>query len=107
MLTVIPAALAFAAEAPQQGPSGILGFLPLIVIFVIFYLFLIRPQQKRAKEHREMLSKITRGDYVITNGGLHGRVTAVSEDTFTIEIAEGVRVKVSKNAVTQRKTAKD
>jgi len=64
---------------------------------------MIRPQQKRAKAHKEMLSKTAKGDYVVTSGGLHGRVSGVSEDVVTVEIAENVRVKVEKNAISKRK----
>ncbi|MBZ0220766.1 MAG: preprotein translocase subunit YajC [Candidatus Methylomirabilis sp.] len=76
---------------------------PLIILFVIFYFLLIRPQQKRAKEHKQMISALQKGDSVITSGGIHGRITAVNEDTVTVEVSEGVRIKVSKEAVTVRK----
>lgn len=76
---------------------------PLIILFVIFYFLLIRPQQKRAKEHKEMLSKVAKGDNVITTGGIHGRVTSVNEDTLTVEIAENTRIKISKDSITARK----
>lgn len=76
---------------------------PLIILFVIFYFLLIRPQQKRAKEHKEMLSKVAKGDNIITTGGIHGRVTAVNEETLTVEIAENTRIKISKDSITARK----
>jgi len=76
---------------------------PLIILFVIFYFLLIRPQQKRAKEHKEMLSQVAKGDNVITTGGIHGRVTSVNEDTLTIEVADNTRIKISKEAITARK----
>ncbi len=76
---------------------------PLIILFVIFYFLLIRPQQKRAKEHKEMLSKVAKGDNIITTGGIHGRVTSVNEDTLTVEIAENTKVKISKDSITARK----
>ena len=88
------------AGGPQQG-GGIMAFLPLIVIFVIFYFLLIRPQQKRAKEHREMVAKLGKGDEVVTSGGMLGRVTDISESYLTVEIAEGVAIKVQRQAVTQ------
>lgn len=97
-------ALAFAEEAPKSGASGIVSFLPIIVLFGIFYFLLIRPQQKRAKEHKEMVSKLGKGDYILSNGGIFGRITAVSEDAVTVEIAENVRVKMSRNAISRRKT---
>ncbi|HHL40777.1 MAG TPA: preprotein translocase subunit YajC [Deltaproteobacteria bacterium] len=76
---------------------------PLIILFVIFYFLLIRPQQKKAREHKEMLGKLTKGDSVITQGGLHGRLTSVGEETVTMEISENVRVKVAKEAIAVRK----
>lgn len=101
-----PVALAY-AEGPQAaapGLSGIMSIAPLIILFVIFYFLLIRPQQKRAKEHKQMLSAIQKGDNVITSGGIHGKVASVNEDSITLEIADGVKVKVSKEAVTVRKS---
>lgn len=77
---------------------------PLIILFVIFYFLLIRPQQKRAKEHKAMLAAIQKGDNVVTNGGIHGRVAAVHEDSVSVEIASGVTVKVSKEAIAVRKS---
>ncbi len=107
MLFVSPVALAFAEEAGGglaiPGIGGLLNIAPLIMLFVIFYFLLIRPQQKRAKEHKEMLRSVQKGDNIITSGGLHGRVTSVAEDSVTVEIAENVRVKVSKEAISGRK----
>ncbi len=102
MLTITPVAVAFAADSSSGGANGFLSFAPIIVLFAIFYFLMIRPQQKRAKAHKEMLSKTAKGDYVITNGGLHGRVTMVSEKTVTIEVADNVRVKIEKGAIAKR-----
>lgn len=99
-----PVATAYAQDAQAAPLSGIMSIAPLIILFVIFYFLLIRPQQKRAKEHRQMISALQKGDNVITSGGIHGRVTAVNDDTVTVEISDGVRIKVSKEAVTARKT---
>jgi len=104
LLTITPVALAFAADSTATGGAGgMLSFAPIIVLFAIFYFLMIRPQQKKAKAHKEMLSKTAKGDYVVTTGGLHGRVSGVSEDTVTVEIAENVRVKVEKGAIAKRK----
>ena len=92
-------ALAWAAPAgaPAGGPGGMLGgFLPLILIFVIFYFLLIRPQQKKAKEHRQMLDTLKRGDKVITQGGIYGVVDQVEQHTLVLKVAENVKVKVGK-----------
>ena len=83
--------------------QGIAQFIPLILIFVIFYFFLIRPQQKRAKEHKEMLSKIRRNDRIVSNGGLIGKVAKVNDDRDELEldIAENVRVKVRRGMIAE------
>ncbi len=81
------------------GSGAFAGFIPLILMFVIFYFLLIRPQQKRTKEHRQMISNLKKGDRVITTGGLHGRITGLDDQTLTLEIADKVRVKVSRGNV--------
>ncbi|MDB5986553.1 MAG: yajC [Nevskia sp.] len=93
---LIPAAYA-QAGAPQPNP--IITFLPLIVAVPVIYFLMIRPQQKRAKEMREMLGKLAKGDEVIITGGLAGRVAVIGEAYLTLEIADNVLVKVQKGAV--------
>jgi preprotein translocase subunit YajC len=83
--------------APQDG--GLLGMLPLLLIFVLFYFMLIRPQTKRAKEHKNMVEALAKGDEVVTNGGLLGRITDVGESFISVKIADGVEVKVQKQSV--------
>ena len=85
--------------APAGAEAGFASLVPLILIFVIFYFLLLRPQMKRAKEHKQMVSALAKGDEVVTNGGLLGRVTKLDENFLTIEIAEGVQVKVQRNAI--------
>ncbi len=82
-----------------EGAAGFGGFIPIILMFVIFYFLLIRPQQKRQKEHRSMISSLKKGDRVITSGGLHGRITGIDDATLTLEIADKVRVKVARTNV--------
>lgn len=89
---------AMAAPAAQQG-NPIMSLLPLIVIFVIFYFLLIRPQTKRAKEHRKMVEAMAVGDEVVTSGGVVGRVTKVGEQFVSVEVADGVELKIQKHAV--------
>ena len=80
--------------------AGIGQFIPLILIFVIFYFFLIRPQQKRVKEHKDMVKNLKRGDEVITSGGIIGKVDRVFEDDrIEVEISDGVKVQVIRNTV--------
>ncbi len=87
---------AFAQGASASTGSQVAPLLVMVVFIVIFYFLLIRPQQKKAKEHQSLVSKLSTGDEVVTNGGLLGRVTDVGEHFVTLEIAEGVRVKVQK-----------
>jgi preprotein translocase subunit YajC len=68
-------------------------------MFVIFYFLLIRPQQKKTKEHRQMISNLKKGDRIVTSGGIHGRITGMDESTITVEIADKVRVKVVRGNV--------
>lgn len=81
----------------QGSPFG--AFIPLILMFVIFYFLLIRPQQKKAKQHKQLLASIKKGDRVISSGGLHGVVTGLADDVVTMEIAPKVRVKVSRGSI--------
>lgn len=82
-----------------QGSAGFSAFLPIIIMFVIFYFLLIRPQQKKNKDQREMISNLKKGDMIVTGGGIHGRVTGVSDTTLTVEIADKVRVKINRSNV--------
>ena len=87
------------AQAGDAG-SGFATILPLVLIFAVFYFLLIRPQQKKAKVHREMLGSIGRGDRVITGGGIMGKVTKVVNDQeLAVEIAEGIKVRVQRSMV--------
>lgn len=89
--------LAWAADAaPGGGPGGIASFLPIILIFVIFYFLLIRPQQKKVKEHQAFVAALKKGDTVVTNGGIHGLITGLTDTVATLEIAENVRIKISR-----------
>ena len=92
---------AHAQAAGGQTGQGILAFLPLVAIIVVFYLFLVRPQNKRAKEQKEMLTKIAAGDEVATAGGILGKVVEVGDQYLTLEIANGVSVKLQKFQVSQ------
>jgi len=89
---------AHAQDAPQADPFGF--FLPMIVIFVAFYFLLIRPQQKRQKEHAALVSALSVGDEVLTAGGILGKVTAVSDHYASLKIADDVEIKVQKSTVT-------
>jgi preprotein translocase subunit YajC len=81
------------------GGSQFMSFLPIILIFVIFYFLLIRPQQKRSKEHRTLLENLKTGEYVLTSGGIYGRITGIKDNTITLEISDKVRVKVNRGNI--------
>jgi preprotein translocase subunit YajC len=87
--------IAFAQAAPGAGgPGPIITILPFILIFVIMYFMVIRPQQKKAREHQDMLSKLKRNDEVMTSGGIYGKVTDLKETVVTLEVAPNVRIRV-------------
>ena len=95
---VFAAAVADAVPASGQ-PSPILQFLPLALLFFVFYFMIIRPQQKKQKDHATMISKMDKNDEVITAGGVHGTIVAVGEQTATVRIADNVKVEVEKGSV--------
>jgi preprotein translocase subunit YajC len=92
---------AWAQDAGAGQSSAWMQLLPLVLIFVVFYFLLIRPQTKRAKEHKEMVGKLQSGDEVVTNGGLLGRITEVGDNFVALEVASGVVIKVQKFQVAQ------
>ncbi|AEB10462.1 preprotein translocase subunit YajC [Desulfobacca acetoxidans] len=98
--TVVDLAYAMAgASGEAGGSSGLLTILPLILMFGIFYVLLIRPQQKKAKEHRSFLENLKKGDKVVTAGGLYGEITGMTDQSVTLEIADRIRVKVGRGYI--------
>ena len=93
--------IAYAQDVPAQGqgPNMLGGIMPMIIIFIIFYFLLIRPQQKRAKEHKIMLSELKRGDKVLTGGGIYGRIQSIKDDVITVEIAENMTIQVNRGYI--------
>jgi preprotein translocase subunit YajC len=96
--------------APANEPGGtaqlLMGILPWVLIFLIFYLLMIRPQQKRVKQHQAAIAAVKKGDEVITGGGIRGKVTKVTEDEAEVEIANGVKVRVVKSTLSHVLSAK-
>jgi len=90
---------AHAETAAAGGDAGFTSLIPLILIMVIFYFLLIRPQQKKLKEHKSMVEATKKGDTVITGGGIIGKVSDVKDDILTVEIADGVKVKVKRETI--------
>lgn len=92
-------ALAQGGQTAAQQANPLMTFLPLIVIFVVFYFLLIRPQSRRAKEHKKMVENLAKGDEVVTNGGVLGRIIDVGDNFVAVEVAENVRIKVQRQSV--------
>ena len=103
LISIAHAQEAADAAASVAGPDLITTFLPIILIFVVFYFLLIRPQQKQIKQHKEMVQALSRGDRVVTAGGIVGTISKVNdaEDELLVEIAEGVKVRVVRGTVSQ------
>jgi preprotein translocase subunit YajC len=101
--------VAYAAEsegAPQGAQGGLLSMLPMLAImFFIFYFLILRPQKKKQQQHDQMLSSISRGDTVITAGGFFGRVSEILDDSYVIEIADGVKARILKSSISTRREA--
>ena len=91
-------AFAQSGATPPAG-AGLASFIPLILIFVVFYFLLIRPQQKKAKEHQAFLGGLKKGDEVVTSAGIHGKITGLTDAIATLEIAEGVRIKITRGSI--------
>ena len=91
----------FLMEVTQKG-NFLLGMMPLIFIFVIFYFLLILPQKKIRKEHQLMLSNLTKGDKIVTNGGIYGMVSQIKDNVVILKIAENIKIEIQKEAVAQK-----
>jgi len=101
---MVSKAFAMAGGAAAQGTGGqYQGIIMLVAMFAIFYFLLIRPQQKRAKQQKELVGGLKAGDNIVTAGGIHGKITAVEESTVTIEVATGVKIKMNRTSVTDVK----
>jgi preprotein translocase subunit YajC len=88
------------AQGNVAGSGGLMGLLPLVLIFAVFYFFLIRPQMKQAREHKQMVEALAKGDEIVTGGGLLGRITRLGDNFIMVEIAPEIEVKVQKHSVT-------
>lgn len=98
-------AWAMPGAGAEGGGGGMTALLPLVLMFAIFYFLLIRPQQKKAKAHKAMLAAINKGDVIVTQGGIQGKVTGVTDAYLTVEIADKVRVKVARGYIAAKVTA--
>ena len=82
------------------GSSGLMQLAPLVLIFAVFYLLVIRPQSKKAKAHQQLLAELKKGDDVVTQGGIIGRITGLKDDEVTLQVQEGVRLRMLRSAIT-------
>jgi preprotein translocase subunit YajC len=89
-----------AQSAPSGGGGGLVGMLPFALMFVVIYFLILRPQSKKAKEHQRMLAELKKGDDVVTQGGIIGKVTGMKDNEITLQVQEGVRVRVLRSSVT-------
>lgn len=96
-------AFAMAGNAAQGQQGGYQGIIMLVAMFAIFYFLLIRPQQKRAKQHKELVGSLKPGDSVVTAGGMHGKIVSVEDGTISIEVATGVKIKMNRSSITDVK----
>ena len=90
---------AFAQAAPGGGDAGLMSFLPIILMFVLLYFLMIRPQMKRAKEQKAMIEALQKGDEVITAGGIVGKITKLTDQYATVEVAPNTEIVVQRSAV--------
>jgi preprotein translocase subunit YajC len=96
---MVSEAFAMASNPNAQQGNPYSGIIMLVIMFAIFYFLLIRPQQKRAKEHRQLIESLKVGDQVVTAGGIHGKIAAVQESVVTVEVAAGVKIKLNRSSI--------
>ena len=96
---MISQAMAMAGGEGQGSGNPFMSLVPFLLVIVIFYFLLIRPQQKRQKDHRKLVESLTKGDKVVTSGGIHGTVVGVKEDIVVVKVAENVKLEISKGSV--------
>ncbi len=101
MLADIMISPAYAQAAPSLPGGDLMAFLPMVAIFVVFYFLLIRPQQKRSKEQKEMLTNLQKGDEVVTAGGMVGRISKLTEQYASVEVAPNIEVNIQRTAIAQ------
>ena len=87
------------SQAAAGQPSPVASFMPIILIFIVFYFLLIRPQQKKQKEHKEMLKSLKKNDEIVTNGGIHGTIVNIKNGTMVLRVDDNTRIEVQKESV--------
>jgi preprotein translocase subunit YajC len=99
LMTLLPLAQTTTDGAGQSAPNPLVQFMPIILIFVVMYMLLIRPQQKKNKEHQELVKKLKAGDRVVTAGGVHGVISAVKDRSVMVQVAENVVMEFSRTSI--------
>ncbi len=94
------------AQIAPEGGSSLAPFMVLGALFLVMYALIIHPQRKQQKEHAKMLGGLSKGDQIITSGGIHGRITGIADDVLTVEIAPGVKVKMNKSGISSPQSSK-
>lgn len=92
------------AGGTPEGPAGLVSLLPFVLIFVVFYFLLILPQQRKQKQHKEMLTKLKKGDKIITSAGMWGAITRLEKDTVTVQIDDNTKVKIQRENIARVRT---
>jgi preprotein translocase subunit YajC len=93
--------LAYAQTGFGGAPSALVSFAPLLLVFLVFYMLLIRPQQKKAKDHQAMLGQLKKNDEVVTTGGIYGKVVALTDTIVTLEVAPNVRIRINRPQISE------
>ena len=93
--------LAYAQTGFGGAPSALVNFAPLLLVFVVFYMLLIRPQQKKVKEHQALLGQLKKNDEVVTSGGIYGKVVALTDTVVTLEVAPNVRIRINRPQISE------
>ena len=101
-IQLVASTVLLAQEGGRQGGGGLAAFLPLIVLVGVFWFLIMRPQQRRQREHRQLTSNLNQGDRVVAAGGIVGTVRRVDEDTISLQVADNVVIKVDKGSVSKR-----
>ena len=104
MSSVIVSLAQAAPAGGAQGGSPLFSLLPVVLIFAVFWLLVIRPQQKKSRQHQDMLGQLRAGDVVVTQGGIIGKISGIKDQEVTVEVQQGVRLKVLRSAVTNKYT---
>lgn len=98
------ASIAWAQAGAPEGAAGLFSLVPFILIFVVFYFLLILPQQRKQKQHKEMLTKLKKGDKIITSAGMWGSITRLEKDTVTVQIDDNTKVKIQRENIGRVRT---